>query len=98
DYLEPGVVAVDGLGPRGDGPAGRDLEHVGCEAAVGQAQVERGGAGVTFEVEVRDLGRLDVFGKRVGDSLLDERLIAERAVVRPGGRDDPVAQRVRALG
>ena len=56
DRAQPRIVAVDRLCPGGDRAAGGDLEHVGGEAAVGQAQVERRGAGIAGEVEVGDLG------------------------------------------
>ena len=98
DRPQPGVVAVDRLGPGGDRPARGHLEHVGREPAVGEAQVERGGVGVAAEVEVGDFGDLRVFGDRVLHGALDQRLVAQRGVVGPRGRDDRVVDRMHALG
>ena len=47
--LQRVVGAVDGLDPRLDGAARGDLQDVGREAAVGQREVQRGGAGVGVE-------------------------------------------------
>ncbi len=62
DLAQLGVGAVHGLGPRVDRAAGGDLEDVGREAPVGQAQVERGGARVAAELQVRELGDLEAAG------------------------------------
>ena len=81
----------------GDRAAGGDLEHVRGEAAVGEAQVERGRARVALEVEVRDLGDLGPVWHRVRDRALHQRLVAHRLLVGPRRRDDLLLERVGAL-
>ena len=94
DRAEICVVVVDGLCPRGDGPPGRDLEHVGSKAAVGEAQVERGGPRVALELEVSDFGDIGSLRDRVGDGALDQRLVAQRLLVGPRRGDDLLVERV----
>ena len=91
------VVAVDRPRPAGDRAAGGDLEHVGREAAVGEAQVERCGMRIALVLQVGDLGDLGVGRDRVGDRALDQRLVAQASLIGPGGRDDLLIECVLAL-
>src|SRR3984885_2773471 len=98
DRAQARVVTVHRLGPCGRRASRGHLEHVGGEAAVGQAQVERGGASVAGEVEVRDLGNLHRLGDCVRDGAFDQRLVAHALVVGLGAGDDVLLEDVRALG
>ena len=98
DRVQASIGAVHGLGPRGDRAASRDLEHVGGEASVGEAQVERRSAGVALELEIRELRDLGAVGHRVVDGPLDECLIPESLLVGPRCRDDLLVERMAALG
>ena len=82
-----GVGAVDGLGPGVDRAPRGDLEDVRREARVGQAQVERRGARVAAELQVRELGDLEA-----------RRACSARRRPRPAPRRAATARRPNGSG
>ena len=95
--FERAVLAVDRLGPRLHRAPRGDLQDVGREAAVGQREVQRGGAGVGVELRGRDLCDRDAGGQRVGHGGLDQGRVGDAAVA-PRHGDQLGLEVVHALG
>ena len=97
DRLEVAAVAVDRLRPGIDGAAGRDLEDVRREPAVGQARSLAAARASPSKSRSASSAIFVPSGHRVRGGALDHRLVAHRAARRTRAWDELFVQLVLAL-